>query len=423
MIGRAASFSAAAALASVIAARVALGQPIRTERPATLVAGTPLGGARSERVDGARTGWVRSRLPTVGLYTAWRAALGMALERAPVVDSEGTLYVASLRGEIVALSADGTERWRLPTGAASPGPLVLLTDGTLVFVDAAGSAIGVRDGAIRWRTKFGRADTAHPAPIALDDGGVVVATSHELAALDSVGGERARTTLPEPSTLPLVSALGRVVVVTTSGSVWAWTPGAPEPTQLGSFGSAVPGGAALADAHTLVAVTAQGHLSALDLARGTTSVRATSTGGALIGPPTMGHSIAYLTLVAPTGEFAVGVDRSGAEVTRVLLASHTPLAAADGGTPPPPMARTATLVDAAGTIAFATPSGSVGVVTHAGDQATAEMVADVCPPGLAGGARSTASVVALAPLVDGVFAAACGSGSVVAIQARGAAVR
>ena len=147
----------------------------------------------------------------------------------------------------------------------------------------------MRDGALRWRVRFGRVDPtrAYPsAPLPLDDGGVVVATTRNLAAFDPTGRERARTTLPEPSTASLVAALGKIVAVTASGAVWSWTPGAPEPTRIASFGGPIEDGAALADDHTLLAITADRlHLESLDLVRGSTTMRASSGSGLFVGPP------------------------------------------------------------------------------------------------------------------------------------------
>ena len=420
--------SGAVVLAAAAIAAGAAAQTVNAERPRTLVVGTPAHGARSDRVDPARTGRSWAKLPTADLKTEWRVSLGALIERTPVVDARGTSYVVGTRGEVVAVARDGVERWRVATGALQPGPAALLTDDTLVFVDAGGTAVAVqetsaREGAVRWRAHFGRNDTVHAAPIPLDDGGIVVATSHDLAALDSDGHERARTTLPEATSVPLVSAVGRVIAVTASGAVWAWTPGAAEATRLGSFDAPVDGGAALADEHTLVAITAdQAHLAAVDLLRGTMTTRAVAPTGLWLGPPAMRGGVAYLLAATPVGELALGVDATGTEVSRAVLTSHAPAVAADGGVfalvagP-----HTAPLVDAAGVVAFATSDGSLGVATSAGT----ERIADACAPTLArtggGGAVPAAAVAGLAPLGPGVFVAACHSGTLVAVHAAGAA--
>ena len=420
---RVAAVSLGVVAGAVGVAAAASAQTLDTSRPRTLVVGTPGAGAPADRVDPARTGRSGERLPASSLHREWQLTVNATVEHAPLVDVHGTTYVVGTRGEVEAIGRDGVERWKLATEAMDPGPAALLSDGTIVFVDIAGEAVAVRDGAERWRTRFGRRDAALPAPLPLEDGGVVVATTRELAALDADGHERARTTLPEATTVPLVSALGRVVAVTTSGAVWTWTPGAPEPTRVASFGSAVDGGAALADDHTLIAVTAgQLHLAAVDLVRGTTTTRAVAP-GLWLGPPAMRGGTAYLLALTPSSELAVVLDASGTELTRALLASHPSPAALDGGAVPLMSGpHTAPLVDGGGTVAFATLEGAIGVVATGPGSSSAQLLADACPPSgdrpafPIGRVGPAAPVAGLAPLGAGAFVAVCHSGTVLALR-------
>jgi hypothetical protein len=320
---------------------------------------------------------------------------------------------------VVAVGRDGAERWRTQSGAMQSGPPALTSDDTLVFVDAAGDAVAVREGTLRWRARFGRGDTTHPAPLPLQDGGTVVATANDLAALDADGHERARATLPEPTRLPLVAALGKVVAVTASGAVWTWAPGATEVTRVGTFGSPVEDGAALADERTLVAVTSGHlHLSALDLVRGTTTTRAVAPAGLWLGPPAMRGETAYVALLGPTSELAVAVDAAGVESMRALLVTRPPPVSADGGVAPlVALPSTPPLVDAAGTLAFATPEGGVGVVADG----VVDLLPDACPAAAAASVRSPAPVAALTPLGTGAMLVACRSGTLLAVRGATAA--
>jgi hypothetical protein len=393
----------------------AAAQTVDVQRPRTLVVGSPPG-ARADRVDAARSGRARDPLPTGALRTEWQLPTGALIEQAPLVDASGTTYVVGTRGEVVAITRDGREKWRASTDSPQPGPAALLSDDTLVFADALGEAVAVREGVVRWRARFGRGDATHPSPLPLDDGGVVVATAHDVAVLDAEGHERTRVTLPEAAAGPLVAALGRVVAVTASGAVWAWPPGATDPTRLGSFGSPIEGGAALADDHTLLAVTSGGgHLSAVDLATGATTTRAVAPAGIWLGPPAVRSGTATLLLLAPSAELAVVVDASGLETARSLLVVRPPPLATDGGVAPlVAIPHTPPLVDAAGTIAFATSEGSLGVAAGS----TVELVADGCvSSGTTRDPRPDPSRAAgLAPLGPGVFIAACRSGLVVAVR-------
>ena len=422
-----------ASVIAALAAGMAKGQTINVERPRSLIVGTPRGGARVDRIDASRTGMSRTLLPTFGLRREWSVSLvGILVERGPLVDSHGTTYVVGTHGEVLTLGRDGTERWRVPTSiTGAPGPAALLSDDTLVFAASSGDwaeAIGVRDAKLRWRTRFGRAASVFPAPIALDDGGVVVATTRDIAVLDGEGHERARTTLPEATTAPLMSALGKVTAVTESGAVWSWTPGATEPMRVASFGAPIDGGAALADDHTLVAVTAgRARLSSLDLFHGTVTARAALRSDVWLGPPAMNAATAYLSLIAPAGEFAVAIDAAGTELGRAPLPGRSRATSPDAGADARLRdAHTAPLVDTAGTLAYGAADGSVGVVAagRSGQGAvgpaawggSVEVMAQACPSALGSADSDLPPVVGLAPLAPGVFVAACHSGTVIAVR-------
>jgi len=410
----------AVCLAAVTCAAVGLvagaaAQTLDVGRPRTLVVGTP-GGARAVRVDGARTGGSREPLPTGSLRVQWQAAVGAMLDEAPVVDASGTSYGVGTRGEVVAIARDGTERWHVSTGAVQPGPAALLSDDTLVFADALGEAVAVRNGAIRWRVRFGRGDVTHPAPLPLEDGGVIVATAHDLSVLDIDGGERARVTLPEVATGPLVAAGGKVIATGISGTVYTWTPGASEVMRAGSFEAAPEGGAVLVDPRTLVAVTAGGtRLTALDLVQGTTTLRGQAGAALWLGPPATHGGNLYLTLLGPTAELAVAFDPSGAELFRVRVAVHPPLLSPDGGAPAlVELPHGAPLVDASGTFAFATTDGTVGTVTGT----TVELVPGACvnlPATRLAAPADSGRISGIAPLGPGLIVAACHAGVLLGI--------
>jgi hypothetical protein len=208
-----------------------------------------------------------------------------------------------------------------------------------------------------------------------------------------------------------------VVAVTASGAVWTWVPGAAEVTRVGSFGSPVEDGAALADERTLVAVTSGHlHLSALDLVRGAATTRAVAPAGLWLGPPAMRGETAYLMLLAPTSELVIAVDPAGTESTRALVVTRPPPLASDGGVAPlVALPNTPPLVDASGTLAFSTPEGGVGVVSDG----IVDLLPDACPAVAAPSGHAASPVAALVPLGPGVFVAACRSGTLLAL--RGAA--
>jgi hypothetical protein len=399
-------------------------QAVDPKRARTFVVGAPRGPSNAERVDPGRTGFSKSALPAGPVHAEWRVALGSAVEHAPLVDDAGNVHVVVGRGDVVVVSIDGKEKSRVVTGSLQAGPAALTSDGTVVFVSASGEAIGVRNGAIRYRTRIGRNESVAPSasPLPLGDGGVAVATPFDLALLDAEGNVRARALAPESLAAPLVSALGRIVCVGASGAVYTWQPGR-DPSRVGSFGAPIDGAAALSDDHTLIAV-ANGHvdLVAVDLVRGTNVTRASAVVGALLGPPTMRGTTTFLIGLTPTSSSLLAIDGTGQPAGDVGLTTNVPLVTPDGGPPPlviPPHG--GTLVDAAGTVAFIAPDGQTGVV-H-GSTGTVELVTDVvCSRSSAAPSRPGLAIPAgpsLAPAGPGAFVVGCANGALVRIALSG----
>jgi hypothetical protein len=423
---------AAGSIAALGSATV-FAQPFNVERPFVIIVGAPRG-AQMTRIDGSRRGLAATPLPSSGLRTEWRTALGFTAQQGPLVDSNGRTYVVGENGEVITLGRDGAVLSRVASRTLRPGPPTLLSDDTLVFVDSVGDAVAVRDGALAWRSRFGRASEAPAAPLALDEGGVVVSSGPDLAVMNADGRETARIVLPEPTSHPLLVAHGRVVIVGDTGTVWTWTPGTGRAEREGSFSSDIDGSAALADDHTLVAITAtHTRVSTFDLIRGLETKVAGPAGGLWLGPPTVGARGGFYAMQSiPGGEVAVAIDSSGTQRGHALLAGPSRVRSPDsGGLPTEDVSSTPPLTDADGHLAFATRDGSIGVVSglapaaslgidvdpQSAQNATVELVADACSPTPSRG-HSQPAVVGLAPLAPGELVAVCRSGLVVAVKGR-----
>jgi hypothetical protein len=366
-----------------------------------------------------------------------------------------TILVFTGRGDLLELDPDGTERLRTAVGVGPVGPGAILADGTVVAMTTAGDAVGIARGAVRFRTRVGDPGAlVKIAPLALDDGGVVVANNSgpggapvasEIAALDVDGRVRTRATVPVPIAWPLVATKVGVACITAGGVVFLWTPG-HAPRVAGSFGGALDGGAAALDGHTLVAVVDARRLVALDLDHADARVLATSAAGALLGPPSLRADAAYVMEVSPGLLRLVAVDPSGKLSSRSLsvgpawvdtVGASTP---AVGGNNPPgsggvaqarPPVHSATLVDGSGRVAFAGPDGHVGVVFGDGLTELGEVVCGRGAPPLGGpptvlpnqravgpraGARPSAGFAGLVPTGPNAFLVACEAGMLMQIQ-------
>jgi hypothetical protein len=334
----------------------------------------------------------------------------MSLDHPALVGDKGEVVIATSRGELAWLDEHGVEVGHVMLGAGQTGPPTLLADGTVVAVSASGEAVGATKAGVRFHTRIGgerAAGPQAPAPLPLDDGGVVVASATELDALDADGNVRAKTTLPEPIAGPLIALGGRVLCVAVSGVVYGWTPGR-ESARLGSFGGPTDGGASTLDDHTLVAVVDQTRIVALDVDRGVSVPRAGPAPGFFLGPLAVRAGVVYGMLQTPTQTFVVGIDAAGQETLRAAVAQQMSLAL-DGGVAVLVVSpHTGVIVDASGTVAFATPDGGIGVVDPSG---VVNLASDAPCQRLRANSRGS-SVAGLTPAGAGGLIVACENGTV-----------
>ena len=404
----AAAVAAAAALPAV--ATLALADAIDTSRPRTIVVGAPRGFAPSERLDGRRTGRARTRLPFPP-REGWRRHISGGVESPPVVDAQGSVLIALTVPEVVKLGPDGKEAWRVRIGANAPlAPAVLTSDGTLALVSSAGIAWGLTpSGAVRYATPLGiRGRDADLAPLALDDGGLVLAAGRALVELAADGAVRARTELADRATGAILAGPDGALITTESGDVLTWRPPGT-PRKLGTFGGTPRRGAALADARTLLAVVDGRRIVALDLLTGTTSARSSGIGlGSFDAPPAI--DLAGLAVTTSFAGLLVGLDAAGDEKLRIAVDKPPPMISADAGPgasgffaaaeskPSPPV-----VLDRDGRIAFARSNGRAGVVDAEGRVAVA-------------GERVCASPVAVVPAGEAKMLIACRDGTLVMFE-------
>lgn len=411
------------AIAITITAAVAFAQRGDGRRPLTVIVGQSGGPAPTVRGDAHRDGLSHAAFPRAPLHIDWRFSVGGGqIEQPPVVSNEAIIVVTT-HGDVVWVPHDAKDKneiARQPVGiaATSSSAPALLSSGTVVIVGGSAEAIavGVDKNGVRFRTQLAGAfpgDNALDAvaPLALDDGGVAIATASEIALLDASGNVRVRAPLPEPLTGPLLASRGRIFGVSRTGVVYAWAPGGAngrDVARVGSFQERVQGGAVMTSDDTMLAVVGDSRLMTLDVRQGLGVPLAAFTGGGYLGPVAFRRGTAYAMAAAPGRTFAIGVDSSGQEVLRVPVATST-VVTADGGAPAfsvPPHVPVA--VDDTGTIAFAAPEGPVGIVDPAGIVTSLD---GVCTRTLRNG-RGVTSLVSDGP---GAFVVTCATASVVRI--------
>jgi hypothetical protein len=317
-------------------------------------------------------------------------------------------------------------------GSAAASPATLLSDGAAAFLTTAGDVVGVKLGRLRFRAHVG-GGRSKVGPLSLADGGVVVATSSELVALDAEGAVRARAELDggDPVAYALVGAKGpRGVVVyalTEGGAVLAWTPAAGcEASRVGAFGGSTEGGMALVPARgasgSVLAAVVGAELVTLDPDTGLFATRAlAAASGALgfLGPIAVRRdgAIALLALT-PNRTIALALDAEGTEVLHQAVGPTLLASLPDGGVGLGAiLPHVGPLFDAQGALAFSLTSGELGTVSAAG---AVDVVGDVCTRAVAsgspGGARANAVYAGLAPAAPFAIVAACTNGVVARID-------
>lgn len=361
-----------------LAASLAFADAVDPSMPRSIVVGAPRGFAPSERLDGHRTGRTSTRLPYPPVEV-WRRHISGGIEVAPLVDPQGGILLSLTVPEVLKLGPDGKELWRARLGTAAPlAPPVLTSDGTLALITSAGQAWGITpSGAVRYTVSLGiRGRDADAAPLALDDGGLVVAAGRTLLELGADGAVRARTQIEEKIVGALLAGPEGTLITTDSGGVYTWRPPGV-PRKIGSFNGSPRRGAALDGARTLLAVVDGRRVVALDLPTGTTHVRSSGAGGALAFDAPVAISPDGLAVVSTHHGVLAGLDAAGNERIRLPLdklpAAGAPDASVIGGffgvteLKPSP----AVIIDPDGRIGFARAGGRVGVVGTDGAVAVA----------------------------------------------------
>ncbi len=395
-------------------------QRVDPRRAATFVVGAPGGPMPMQRVDARRSGATKQPLPSGALAVAWRKTIGLSVDQPALAGADGTVAIVTARGDVVFLDENGDEKGHVTVDGRSAGPAAMTSDGTVVFATSSGDAVGVRRSSPRPRfvSRIGGERNPRAAPLPLDDGGVVVATTTDLVVLDAEGNVRHRVTLADAAAAPLVASGDKVLAVSSAGTVYGWTPGR-EPVRMGSFGAPIDGGAALVDDTTLVAVIEGNHLVDLDLAHGARGTRSISTTGLYLGPPAVrrdakGTTLATVLSLTPTRLSVVTIDAAGTDVARAPIGGNSLATLPDGGTAAlvAPL-HTGPLVDSRGVVAWASTDGHVGVVTADG---AVEPLGDV----LCSRSGRSAGIAGLTPVGRGAFVVTCDSGTIARVQSAAA---
>lgn len=133
----------------------------------------------------------RGRTPLIGPQTGRvRWSVPLSVQSNPVIGPDGTIYVGTDFGALVALEPDGTAKWSFGVPSyvtASPG---VAPDGSIVFASEEGTLHALNpDGSLRWEHRTGEYAGPHATPAIAADGTIYVG-AERLFALEPDGTVR-----------------------------------------------------------------------------------------------------------------------------------------------------------------------------------------------------------------------------------------
>jgi outer membrane protein assembly factor BamB len=202
--------------------------------------------------------------PSADPATRWVHRTGARVYASPVVAADGTIYVGSTDRTFVALSPDGSLRFRYSGADRFYATAAIDRGGNVIVGNHDGSVVSLTpNGQVRWRRVLG---APVDASATIDEDGTIYVAADGLHALDpSTGVDRfhvasagALRTTPAIHPARLVvfgTADGRVVAARCDGGAVAWEH---------ALGGSTDSSPAIADDGTIVIGDDLGHVTALD---------------------------------------------------------------------------------------------------------------------------------------------------------------
>ncbi|MCE5323002.1 PQQ-binding-like beta-propeller repeat protein [bacterium] len=137
---------------------------------------------------------------------------GRTITTAPAVGADGTIYVGAQDTCLHAINPDGTLKWYYRTNAAIYSSPTLDADGTIIFGTYSGDIVSIdpTDGSLNWSRSIGA--TIYTSPTIGSDGSIFVMDSEGRLSKFSGPVTSSNPTTPEPSAfVSLAAALAALV--------------------------------------------------------------------------------------------------------------------------------------------------------------------------------------------------------------------
>jgi outer membrane protein assembly factor BamB len=185
--------------------------------------GTPLVGAGGELLVATAAGQLVAIDAASGAILRRTALGGAVAESSPSEGPDGTLYVGTVEGDLVAVAPDGSIRWRNGFGSGLHGSPAVREDGTVLAGDGVGRFRGVSAaGATLFEVRFGDA-VGSSSPLLVPEGSITGCRDGRLYAVGPAGGMLWSAPIsPTPlAGSPAAGSSGSVLVGSNSGWIHA----------------------------------------------------------------------------------------------------------------------------------------------------------------------------------------------------------
>jgi|GEM_PF-4863097 len=120
----------------------------------------------------------------------WEFDLGATTSSSPVVAEDGTIYIGTSAGKLIAVTSGGKERWSFSAGLPINSAPVILKNGAICFGTSSGALIAVNsDGKERWRFQAAGQFASSSSPIECN-GAVFVVSDDFLYSINPNNGKQ-----------------------------------------------------------------------------------------------------------------------------------------------------------------------------------------------------------------------------------------
>ncbi len=120
----------------------------------------------------------------------WQFNLGSTTSSSPTVAEDGTIYIGTNSGYLIAVGPDGKERWRYNTGAPINAAPAILANGDICMGTSAGKLVAVTsEGSEKWNFAASGQFAASSSPI-VDGSSIYIAADSNLYCINSTNGKQ-----------------------------------------------------------------------------------------------------------------------------------------------------------------------------------------------------------------------------------------